>query len=417
MLDSIWERKVLDLIREEELVSLTQELVKIPSVYDPSDEDANEEKIATFLYQRLVEMGFEVYMEEVAPKRPNVVGLLRGSFPGKTVLLEGHTDVVTPGDFSQWTYHPFGGEIVNGKIYGRGACDTKGNLAAAIIAAKAIKDSGIEFPGKIVLCIPVDEEGMMIGIKEFIRRGWADDIDGAIICEPVDNQICLDIKGAIRALLRIKGKMAHGCMPYAGVNPNIGMAKAILKLRDLELEEKQRLGCHRYLGYPSITPTVVMSPSHGKGQLNVIPEDSLIAYDIRTVPGQDEKGLIDKMKSSLDNIKFELEDFKYQLDVIEERPCVSTPKDDPLVKAVHRAYVKVRNREPVYNGVPGATDGTFLRAWKNIPVVVIGAGDREVPHQVDEYVRIDELLDTARIYALSILNFLRGDKDEDYRKI
>lgn len=378
-------------------------------MYDPDDEFGNEDRIARFLYEKLKSIGFEVYIEEAAPKRPNVVALLRGSSPGKTILLEGHTDVVTPGDVSKWKYHPFDGKLIDGRIYGRGACDTKGNLAAAIIAAKAIKDSGLNFSGKIVLCIPVDEEGLMIGIKEFIKRGWADDVDGAIICEPVDNQICLDIKGAIRLILKIKGKMAHGCMPYAGINPNIGMAKAILRIMALEAEERERLGAHEYLGYPSITPTVVMSPSNGKGQLNVIPDDCLVGYDIRTIPGQDDDALIEKIKVLLDRIKFEFKDFNYELDVIERRPCVSTPKDDPIVKAVCEAYRKVKGKEPVYNGVPGATDGTFLRAWKNIPVVVIGAGAREVPHQVDEYVDIKELFDTAKIYALSILSFLRGD--------
>ncbi|MCS7233927.1 MAG: M20 family metallopeptidase [Synergistetes bacterium] len=401
------EKKILSFIKEEELISLTQELIRISSVYDPSDENANEERVAKFLYERLKGIGFDVYIEEVAPKRPNVVAILRGASGGKTILLEGHTDVVTPGDVNRWKCHPFSGEIVDGKIYGRGSCDTKGNLAAAIIAAKALKDSEIKFSGKVILCIPVDEEGLMIGIKDFIKRGWADDVDGAIICEPVDNQICLDIKGALRVILRVKGKMAHGCMPYAGINPNIGMAKAILKIRDLEAEEKERLKAHEYLGYPSITPTVVMSPSNGKGQLNVIPEDCLIGYDIRTIPGQDDIDLIERIKACLDSIKLEITDFNYELEVLERRPCVSTPKDDPIVKAVHRAYRKVKGKEPIYNGVPGATDGTFLRAWKNIPVVVIGAGEREIPHQVDEYVIIEDLLDTAKIYALSILDFLR----------
>ncbi|KYO63792.1 M20 family metallopeptidase [Thermovenabulum gondwanense] len=398
--------KVIGLIKEEELVSLTQELIRIPSVYDPLDENANEERVAKHLYEKLKQMGFETYIEEVAPKRPNVIAVLKGDMPGKTVLLEGHTDVVMPGDESKWKYNPFGGEVFDGKIYGRGACDTKGNLAASIIAAKAIKDSGISFPGKIILCIPVDEEGMMTGIKDFIRRGWADDVNGAIICEPVDNNICLDIKGAMRILVKVKGKMAHGCMPYAGINPNIGMAKVILKLKELEKKEKERLGCHQYLGYPSITPTVVMSPSNGKGQLNVVPEDSLIAYDLRTVPGQVEEVLIGQIEEIFNKLKKEVENFDCEYEVIEKRPCVSTERNNPIVKAVEKAYTKVTGREPFYNGVPGATDGTFLRAWKGIPVVVIGAGEREIPHQRDEYVSIEQLVETTKIYAASILNFL-----------
>lgn len=397
---------VLRYIDNDELISLTRELVRIPSVYDPEDEDANEEKVAMFLKGRLIEMGFEVHSDEAVPHRPNIIAILKGDRPGKTILLEGHTDVVTPGDPKEWTYDPFGAEIVDGRIYGRGACDTKNNLAAAIMAAKAIKDSGIDFPGKIILCIPVDEEGMMVGIKHFIKQGWADDVDAAIICEPEDNNLCIQIKGAIRVEIKIKGKMAHGAMPRSGINPNLGMAKLIIKLHELEQSEIKRLGYNEYLGYPSITPTVVMSPANGKGQLNVVPGDSLVALDIRTVPEQEEEVLIGQIKNILRELKDADENFNANMNVIELRPCTRTDRDEAIVKAMDRAYRELTGKEPIYNGVPGATDGTFLWAWKNIPVIVTGSGKRDVPHQRDEYVEIEQLIETTRLYTKTIINYL-----------
>lgn len=397
---------ILEYIVKDELISLTRELVKIPSVYDPEEEDANEEKVAMFLKGRLLEMGFEVHSEEAAPHRPNIIAVLRGSRPGKTILLEGHTDVVTPGDPNEWEHDPFGAEIADGKIYGRGACDTKNNLASAIIAAKAIKNSGIDFTGKIILCIPVDEEGLMIGIKHFIKNGWADDVDAAIICEPEDNNLCIQIKGAIRIEIKIKGKMAHGAMPLSAINPNLGMAKLIIKLHELEQHEIERLGYNEYLGYPSITPTVVMSPADGKGQLNVVPGDSRVALDIRTVPEQKEEILIGQIENILKELKDADENFSADMNVIEVRPCTHTDRDEAIVKAMDRAYRELTGKEPIYNGVPGATDGTFLWAWKNIPVIVTGSGKRDVPHQKNEYVEIEQLIETTRLYAQTIVNYL-----------
>ena len=397
---------VLSFIDEKGLLSFTRELIKIPSVHDQEDESGNEERVAMFIKEKLEEMGLEVYCEEVSPHRPNIIAILRGNRPGKTILLEAHSDVVTPGDPDSWEHDPFGAEVVDGKIYGRGACDTKGNLASAVIAVNAIKDSGIDLPGKIILCIPVDEEGMMTGIKHFINHGWADDVDAAIICEPENNEICIQMKGAIRIAIRVKGKMAHGAMPFSGINPNLSMARLIMKLHELEKREIDRLGFNEYLGYPSITPTVVMSPSSGKGQLNVIPEDSLIYLDIRTVPGQDDAMITDQIENIFKELKACDQQFDAEMKIIERRPCAYTDKNEPIVRAMDKAYREITGKDPIYSGVPGATDGTFLWAWKNIPFVVTGAGKKDIPHQKDEYVEISQLIETTKLYAKAVINYL-----------
>jgi succinyl-diaminopimelate desuccinylase len=394
---------------EGKLVKFTQDLVRIKSVFDPDVEGANEKEAANFVFDFLKAEGFETYIEEVVPGWPNVIAFLKGEGPGKTLLFEGHTDVVTAGDADAWTYDPFGAEIVGDRMYGRGTCDTKGNLAAAIFAAKAIKDSGVAFKGKILLCIPCDEEGMMIGIKDFIKGGWADEVDRAIICEPEENMLCLFQKGAMRAVVRVYGKQSHGAMPLSGINPNWRLARIILELEKLEQAEKDRVGKHEYLGWPSIAPTVILSPSKGEPQINVVPGEAYMALDIRTVPGQDHNTLKKQLQEILDRLAAADEDFSADLEIIEERPWTQIPKDDILVKCVAEAYRQVTGNAERYSGVPGATDGTFLNAMKGIPVLVTGAGNQLIPHHVDEYVRIPELIETAKMYILSALYYLNED--------
>lgn len=393
-------------VEVEELVSLTQQLIRIPSVYRPEISDGNEEKVARFVVDYLKAMGLAVYYEEVVPGRPNVIAVYDSGKPGKTLLFEGHTDVVTEGDRSAWSYDPFGAAIEQNRIYGRGSCDTKGNLAAAICAVQAIRRSGLSFTGKIILCIPCDEEGLMIGIKDFIKRGWANGVDGAIVCEPEENQICISQKGAMRAILRVFGKMAHGAMPLTGINPNTRMARAIVAFDELELREKERLGKHPMLGFPSITPTILQAPVKGEAQINVIPDQCMTTLDIRTIPGQDHDTLRQQMENILQELSREDKNFKATLEVIEERPWTLTDKENPVVRAVAESYQTITKREPIYNGVPGATDGTFLHK-AGIPIITTGAGDRHIPHHADEYVDIDQLVETTQLYALSALTFLR----------
>jgi succinyl-diaminopimelate desuccinylase len=392
-------------VDDKEVINLTQALVQIPSVYRPNDPEGNESRAAQYVYEYLLGLGLEVYIEEVVKGRPNVIGILDSGRPGKTLLFEGHTDVVTEGNRDAWSYDPFGAAIEGGRMYGRGTNDTKGNLSAAIAAVHAIKKSNVNWKGKIILCIPCDEEGMMIGIKHFIQQGWAKGVDGAIICEPEENQICITQKGAMRAVIRTYGKMAHGAMPLTGVNPNTRMAQFICELMTLERLEKQRVGEHRYLGWPSITPTIILGPEKGEPQINVIPDHCMTTLDIRTVPGQEHNQLRIDMEQILGKLASNDPDFKASIEVIESRPWTETSLDDPIVRASVESYRRVVGKNPVFNGVPGATDGTFLHL-AGIPIVTTGAGDRHIPHQINEYINLAELVEASRIYAETAMLFL-----------
>jgi succinyl-diaminopimelate desuccinylase len=403
LLEAVWRR-----IDREELARLAQELVRIPSVYRPEDVEGSEERVTRFVADYLEREGFEVRTEEAAPGRPNVWAVWEGEKPGKTLLFEAHTDVVTEGRAEDWSRPPFGAERGENRIYGRGACDTKGNLAAAVMAVRAIRDSGVPFPGNLVLCHPVDEEGMMVGIKAFIERGYAEGVDGAIICEPEENQLCVKQKGALRVEVTVRGKMAHGAMPLSGVNPVTRAARFVLAVEELEREEIERHGKDPFLGYPSLTPTILMGPDCGEPQINVIPARAYVALDIRTIPGQSHEDLVGRLEERLSRLESEDPDFDASLEVIEERPWTETPMEDPLVRSMAAAYEALTGQEPRYNGVPGATDGTFLSTWAGIPIVTTGAGDREIPHRRDEWVSVEELFSTCKLYAATAMFFCHG---------
>jgi succinyl-diaminopimelate desuccinylase len=420
--------KVLGAIDSDELIFLTAELVKINSVWDPVA-GTSEQEAAGYVFKWARGQGFEVQLEQVVPARPNVI-VTWPVGPGKrTLMFEGHTDVVTPGDISAWRYNPFGAEIVGRRMYGRGTNDTKGNLAAMLTAMAALKRSGVKLAGTIIGGVLCDEEDQMLGVRNFIDRGHADTITGAIICEPQDGLICTTQKGALRARYTIAGRMSHGAIPLSGLNTAPAVAKLINELHGLELEAVERSGRDEHLGWPSFTPTVIQAPVSGAPQLNVMPGEARMLVDIRTIPGQSHPDI----KSELSALAIKIEsqtradyekfdrilnldrnhDLNVTVEILTDRPCTLTDRNDPVVAAADWATRKISGTEPTYAGVPGATNGTFLWALKNIPIVTMGAGDRQVPHQVDEWVDLDQLIETAKIYALAAVHFLWPERNDE----
>ena len=164
-------------------------------------------------------------------------------------------------------------------------------------------------------------------------------------------------------------------------------------VRGLEQSEQTRLGEHEHLGLPWFTPTIIRAPAAGEAQLNVMPETAYAALDIRTVPGQDHDAIWAALEALAEQNRGVA---KLELTRLEDRPWTQTPPDDPLVRALERAYPEVLDSPPRYGGVPGATDGTFLAAWAGVPIVTVGPGGREMPHQRDEYVDADEIVKSCQ---------------------
>jgi succinyl-diaminopimelate desuccinylase len=330
--------------------------------------------------------------------------------------------VVTPGDLSDWNYDPFGAQIVGRRMYGRGTNDTKGNLAAMLVAMRALKRSGIALSGSTVGGVLCDEEDQMLGVRHFIDKGHADAVTAAVICEPQDGLICISQKGAIRARYRIVGKMSHGAMPLSGLNTGMAVARLIDGLHRIEYGAVTALGRNPLLGWPSFTPTVIRAPASGAPQLNVMPGKAEILVDVRTVTGQNHDEVRKEMSELARQVEKEVSShyesydarlglerpraMKVEVAFLTDRPCTYTDPQDPIVTSAAWATREIWKREPVFSGVPGATDGTFLWARKGIPIVTMGAGDRQVPHQVDEWVDLDQLIETAKIYALTALRYL-----------
>ncbi len=397
------------------VVRLTQALVRVRSVSD-AETGATEAACAQLVVDELRASGLSPVVQEVAPGRPNVICDWAGTGfdPAKdrTLMFEGHTDVVTEGETTRWTHDPFGADLVDApdgqRLYGRGSADMKGGVAAAIVALEALRLVAPDIAGRIRLGIVVDEEGMMLGIKDFIARGWADDVDAAIVCEPEEHELCLFQKGAMRLHVHVSGVMAHGAMPYAGVNPITGLMRFLNAVHALQADEQARLGPHEHLGLPWITPTIVRAPARGEAQLNVMPDEAYAALDVRTVPGQDHEALYRALKGATDTVARGTPDLSIELDWFESRPWTETPADDPLVRALEVVYPLVFQRPARFGGVPGATDGTFLRATAGVPIVTVGPGDRTIPHQVDEFVRTDDVVRAARLYAAAAVAYLAG---------
>jgi succinyl-diaminopimelate desuccinylase len=413
--------KVLAHIDRDELVALAAALIKINSVWDP-EVGTNEQQAAEFVAAWAREKGFACQMQEVVPSRPNVIITWQGGPGERTLMFEGHTDVVTPGDPSTWSVDPFGAEIRDGRMYGRGSCDTKGNLAAMLIAMAALKNAGIPLSGSLVGGVLCDEEDQMQGVLDFIEQGHADQVTGAVICEPQDGLVCIRQKGAVRAEYFISGRMSHGAMPLSGLNTAPALAELIRGLQRLEQQACKHYGRDPYLGWPSFTPTVIQAPASGPRQLNVMPGEARLLVDVRTIPGQDHQQTIADLQEIARQAKSDClksytrsdaglgierrRELEIQTSILTDRPCTWTPEDHPLVVAADRASRQISGKEPDHAGVPGATNGTFLWALKDIPIVTMGAGDRYVPHQKDEWVDLDQLVETARIYALTGLHYL-----------
>jgi succinyl-diaminopimelate desuccinylase len=405
--------QVLRKIDADEVVELTRSLVRIPSVYRPGDPEATEARVAAFVEAWLRREGFDVLIQPVAPGRSNVIGSLGEKRPGqKSLLLEGHTDVVTEGDPAEWSHPPFGADLVDGRIYGRGTADMKSGLAAAMVAAAAFRRAGVALRGKLVVGALVDEEDGMIGVRHLCTTAVGRELDAAIICEPEDNEICLEQRGVVWARFRVRGKMAHGAMPEAGINPIACLGRLLAAAPGLERRLRKACEKSRYLRPPTVTPTVIQGPPPriGVPQSNVIPAVAETTFDIRLTPGIDD----DRIRAELEAICREAAAGQPGIKVEWEpvnafRLATKVDRSEALVEAMVRGVKQGARRAPRYGGVPGSTDGTILRMQLGIPIVTCGPGDRLIPHQVDEWVSADQIVEAAKIYVASALNYLEAE--------
>ena len=398
-------KQVLARIDADEVVELTRDLVRIPSVYRPDDPDATEARVAAHVEAWLRREGFAVEIQTVAPGRPNVIGTLGEKRPGgRSLLLEGHTDVVTEGDPREWSRPPFGAELANGRIYGRGTADMKGGLAAAMVAAAAFRRAGVEprrqarggraggrgGPHAGRAAPRHHRGGPRARRRHHLRAGGQRALPGAA-------------RGGLGAV-RVRGKMAHGAMPEAGLNPVTALGAMLREVPALERRIRRRCERSPYLRPPTVTPTIIQAPPKGAGvpQSNVIPAFAEMTLDVRVTPGIGADELHAELEAVCRAGEKAVPGLKVEWEPVNAfRLATKVEKSEPIVQAMIAGVRKATGRAPRYGGVPGSTDGTILRMELGLPIVTCGPGNRLIPHQVDEYVETDQLVDAARIYAAS----------------
>ncbi len=415
--------------REGEIVELAQALIRIPSVNPPGEFYRD---CAELLGQRLAPRGFQVeYLRaEGVPgdtdryPRWNVIARREGAGPGPCVHFNGHIDVVAPGE--GWTRPPFEARIEAGRVYGRGSCDMKGGLAAAVVAVEALIDSGAALPGAIEISGTGDEEsGGLGGVAWLAERGWFSKprVDHVIIPEPLNvDRVCIGHRGVWWGEIETKGRIAHGSMPFLGDSAIRHMA-AVLEAFEHEL-------------YPALgdqptampveppgarTPTLNINSLHG-GQPDVAPgEDAglpapLVAdacrlvFDRRLLIEEDLGEVKAKMRALLDGLVQARPGFRYSMrDLLEVRPSMTEP-DRPVVRATQAAVQRVLGREAAIICSPGTYDQKHIDRIGHLrDCIAYGPGILDLAHQPDEYVEIADMTASAKVMALAAYALLTGE--------
>lgn len=388
-------------IDDREALEFAVRLVQIRSVDEPGV--SNEHEATQLVLAKMREWGWSPDLVEVAPGRSNIiVDVPGGGPPGPLLAFEGHLDVVTEGDPSQWSVSPFGGEIVDGRLYGRGAADMKAGVVSMLYGVRALQLAG-PFPGSIRILALVDEEGMMLGAKHAVNSGALDDVAGVIICEPEGDEICPVSKGAVRLRIDLNGQMTHGAMPDQGRNPLPALGRVLGALERIQRDLQAQHGVHPHLGSIYVTPTVIEAGT--PAQMNTIPARSSLWVDVRSVPGVDHDELIEQIRTEAATLGAG-DGIDAQLTVIDNRPPVDTSVDDPVVTCLVEAHTRLTGRAPLFGGVPGTTDGTIFTRDVKVPTVVYGPGGKWIAHQVDEYVEVEAIGRYALVYALGARSFL-----------
>ena len=405
----------------DEIVDLTADLVRIPTVNPPGEAyDACARFLGGYLERRA--FGVEYIAAEGRAEhttrhpRVNVIGSRRGG-PGPVVHLNGHIDVVPAGD--GWTVDPFGGLVRDGKIFGRGVCDMKAGIAAAVFAAEAIERAGVTLPGTVEISGTVDEEsGGFAGVAHLAESGRIAKgrTDYVIIPEPLNvDRICIGHRGVYWFEVTARGRIGHGSMPFLGVSAIDGMGRLLQSVREILMPAL----ASRRTAVPVVPPrarqaTINVNGIDGGQPVGGI-QTPCVADLCRAV--FDRRFLIEE---GFDATKNEIAELVARVaadtgaagvrfhvrDLMVVHP-VKTPDDSPVVAAVDRAIRRVLGRPAELVASPGTYDHKHVTRIAGIPhCIAYGPGELELAHQPDEYCRIDDLVNATKVIAVSTLDLM-----------
>jgi len=369
--------------------AILTELVRARS-QNPVDGEA---AVADYLTEFLKALGLEVTNPDVLPGRHNVVGRLHGSGDGPVLAFNTHMDTVPEG--TGWTRDPFGGDVIDGRLYGRGAADAKGPLAAFLAAIEALAGSGVVLHGDLLMTAVVDEETGSRGARELVP---ALRVDMAVVGEPTGMNVGIAHRGSLRPVIAVNGRTAHSSRPDQGVNA-IYQSLPVLEAFQA-YADRIRGRTHPLCGSPSAAITMM---SAGVAE-NVIPGRCEMTLDRRMIPGEVESDVVAEIEKVLADVRARRPDVDVQI----ARMLATTggaselaPDHALVALAVASANAATGGQASVI-GLSGACDMTHFRAH-GVPCVVLGPGDSAQAHQPDENIDIRELHQGALAYSLLAL--------------
>lgn len=416
--------KRIDALRDD-LVALTQDLIRIPTLNPPGDCYRD---ICDYLDARLSAHGFETQLVRAigAPgdsekfPRWNIVARKEGRRPGECVHFNSHTDVVEVG--AGWTFDPFGGEVSDGKIYGRGACDMKGGLAASIIAAEAFIQEFPDFSGAIEISGTADEEsGGYGGVAYLAEKGFfaPERVQHVIIPEPLQkDRICLGHRGGWWAEIETFGEIAHGAMPFLGDCAVRHMGAVLDKFEtDLFPAMAARTTDMPVVPEGARSSTMNINSIHG-GQpeqaedytglpAHCVPDSCRIMIDRRYLAEETHAGVSGEIEAILKDLETNRENFRFDIREVNHVAPSMTDKAAPVVSTVDRSITEILGKSPEYVASPGTYDQKHIdRIGKLKNCIAYGPGLLELAHKPDEYIGIDDMLDSAKVMAHSLAQLL-----------
>jgi succinyl-diaminopimelate desuccinylase len=386
-------KELVGAVQEAELVEYCREMVRIKSVNPPGDEMAMAEYVANVLKS----IGLEVKLLKHSSSRASVLAILRGSGQAPALLYSAHLDTVPLGA-EQWIHEPFAAETLDGKIWGRGSADMKGGLAALLVMAKIVANSGLSIKGDLIFAITAGEEVDSLGAKSVASYPDLGPVQAIIVPEPSYNDIYIAEKGALWLEISTYGKTAHGSMPALGKNAVMMMVELIKGLENFFIPFES----HAMLGGFSMSINTIS----GGIKTNVVPDRCVVSIDMRTVPGQDHHDIMARFQGLIKDLGKHDPDFKASIEITNDRPPIETSPKEPVVKMMVDIVADITGEIPIPKGVNYYTDAATLAPAFKAPMIICGPGHPGLAHQPNEYVEIEKLVQAAKIYTAATHQFL-----------
>ena len=382
-------------IDRDYIIQKTKDMVQINSVNPSlSPGGKGEAEIGTYVADVLSDLGLDVKLYKLKPDRVNVVGILKGVGEGRSLLLNAHLDTV---GVDGMIIDPFGAEIRNGRLYGRGSQDMKGSLAAMMGAAKAFVDTGIELAGDLIITGVADEEYASIGSEDLVRHVSA---DGAIVTEPTDLSLCRAHRGFIWHEVETFGRAAHGSRFKEGVDANMRMGRFLAQLDNLEQELRNR-PAHPLVGPPSLHAARI----RGGLEISTYAAHCLLEIERRTNPGETESQATAEIQSIIDRLESDDPTFKASLKATFWREPFEVGEEALLVKILEDSMTNQLGSKPAHSGQTFWTDAALFAA-AGMETALVGPVGNGL-HSEEEWVDLQSVVDLAHILAETAIKYCR----------